>query len=150
MSEMLGNQYFMARNYEDAQKYLLPVYKNDPSNKLVKRKLVICSFMTGNVSRAFDLFFELINEDIEFIIKADPIFDDCPCQEIITELNLEKEVDIKESDQFILRGLIWLFCNPEQSLALFKKAGELEPNNSKITKTINVINRYIETEKESV
>jgi tetratricopeptide (TPR) repeat protein len=150
MSEMLGNQYFMARNYGEAQKYLLPAYERDSSNKLVKRKLVICFFMTGNVQKAFDFFFELISEDIEYITKADPISDDCPCHEIIRELNLENLPEAHQFEQLVLRGIIWLFCNPKQSLTFFEKAYKLEPQNVKVSQTLNIIQQYIKTEKESV
>ena len=151
MSEMLGNQYFMARKYGEAQKYLLPVYEKNPSNKLVKRKLIICFFMTGNVSKAFNFFYELITDDIDYITKTDPVSDDCPCHEIIRELNLENIATTKRQlEQLVLRGIIWLFCNPKQSLNFFRKASEIEPHNWKISETVKIINRYIETEKESV
>ena len=150
MSEMLGNQYFMARNYEEALKYLLPVYERNHSNNLVKRKLIICFFMTDKIFKAFDLFYELVLDDVEFIVKADPVFDDCPCQEIIRELNLENDSTSKQIEQLLLKGMIWLFCDPKQSLFFLEKAGEIEPHNAKISKTINTISKYLSHVRESI
>jgi len=78
MSEMLGNQYFMARNYFAALSELEKVFEKNPTNKSLKRKLIICYTQTNDLEKALILFNELVEEDIEFIIEADAIKDDCP------------------------------------------------------------------------
>ncbi len=73
MSEMLGNQYFMARNYINAEKELEPEYLKDSTNKGIRRKLIICYVQTRKFEKALDIFHSLVKEDVTFIISADKI-----------------------------------------------------------------------------
>src|SRR5574340_573758 len=100
MSEMLGNQYFLSRKYCEALRELEESLLKNPSNKSIKKKLIICYVMAGKVYTALELFEQLITEDIYFIINTDPILDDCPCPEIIYEIeNSSVYVDVKERRQ---------------------------------------------------
>ena len=94
MSEMLGNQYFMARKYQEAVKELEPVYLTDSVSKPIRRKLIIAYAQTGKLKKSLELFISLVKEDVEFIINADVIYDDCPCPEIVEKLKTK----IKEQD----------------------------------------------------
>ena len=78
-SEMLGNQYFLARNYESAAKNLQYALNIDPLNKAVRKKLVICYSQTGEIQKALNVFYNLIEEDIDYLINTDIVSDDCPC-----------------------------------------------------------------------
>jgi len=42
MSEMLGNQYFLARTFDKALVQFEEVIKKEPENEKVKKKLIIC------------------------------------------------------------------------------------------------------------
>ena len=81
-SEMLGNKYFLARNYNLAAVNFQETLKSDPINKTIRKKLIICYTQTGQVKKAFDIFYLLAKEDIEFIIDTDLVADDCPCEEL--------------------------------------------------------------------
>jgi tetratricopeptide (TPR) repeat protein len=63
-SEMLGNKYFLARNYENAAMNFQHTLQIDPINKSVKKKLIICYTQIGNIQKAFENFYQLVKEDI--------------------------------------------------------------------------------------
>jgi len=143
MSEMLGNQYFMARNYTAAQIELDECLLEYPDNKNVKKKLIICYIQTGNIPKATDLFISLIKEDIEFIVKTDLIEDDCPCPELINKIEKSNDIEENTVNYYSTLGIIWLYCSIEKSLENFEKALELDINNPTINKIIFLIKNYI-------
>jgi tetratricopeptide (TPR) repeat protein len=66
-SEMLGNKYFLARNYEGAAANFQYTLKTDPINKSVRKKLIICYTQIGQIQKAFENFYMLAKENINFI-----------------------------------------------------------------------------------
>lgn len=118
MSEMLGNQYFLSRKYCEALRELEQSLLNDPSNKSIKKKLIICYVMAGKVYTALELFEQLITEDIYFVINTDPILDDCPCPEIIYEIE-NSLVYTDEKEKAIGLGILWLYCDIKHSIKHF-------------------------------
>lgn len=147
MSEMLGNQYFMARKYQEAVKELEPVYFNDHGNMSVRRKLIIGYIQTGKLMKGLELFTSLVKEDISFIVNADPIFDDCPCSEIIKELQPSPNDSITP-DLNIYNGIIWLYCDPKISIKFLKKAIIDFPDNLGLKSTIEIIELFIKNEQK--
>ena len=144
MSEMLGNQFFMARNYPAAQKELEEVFLKDPQNISVKKKLVICYTQTGKLKDAINLFSKLLNENIEFIINTDPELDDCPCPELIEKIGNFNHQNESSFDHLLTLAIIWLYCDENKSLEYFKKLHELEPNNLLINQSIKKIESFIQ------
>lgn len=140
MSEMLGNQYFMARKYTDALAELEPCLAEDPQNKSIKRKLVICYTQTGKNQKAMDLFIELVDQDIEFILTADPIKDDCPCNELVE--NLEKQNLPENGEFYTLSGILWLYCDLQSSIDVFEKALTFDLENKTLQYLIKKLNFY--------
>lgn len=118
MHEMLGNQYFLARNYTEARNELELALKENPTSLSIKKKLIICHIQTGSIFRALDLFYEVVKENIFTIINTDPILDNCPCPEIIYEL--ENSLYSANSEVRTLSlGMLWLFCDIKESLKYF-------------------------------
>lgn len=118
MNEMLGNQYFLSRNYLQAQIELERALRFNPTNLSIKKKLVICNIQSGSVQRALDLFLETISEDINSIIDTDPIFDNCPCPQLVYEM----ENSLQQSntrDKILALGMLWLFCDLKESIKYF-------------------------------
>lgn len=110
MNEMLGNQYFLARNYIQAQGELESALIQNPLNVSIKKKLIICHIQTNTISRALDLFIDVITQDIHSIIDTDPIFDNCPCPQLV--LDMENSIDIKDEDERkTALGMMWLYCD---------------------------------------
>jgi len=144
MNEMLGNQYFMARNYRAAQDEFELAIKKDPTLNRLKKKLIICYTQTGKVKQAIDLFIELISEHIELIIDTDPIRDDCPCPDLVEQIEKLKDSHTNSLDYHLILGIVWLYCDVNKSIEYFIKARQLEPADPRINKTIQIIENYLQ------
>jgi len=144
MSEMLGNQYFMARNYKEAVRELEPVYLKNLENKHVIRKLILAYLQTGKLFKSLELFIGLVKEDINFIATADPIYDDCPCSEIINQLETLPK-DQLSPDTNLYCGILWLYCDPKVSIKFLKKAVIDFPENVGLKNTLEIIKEFIKT-----
>ncbi len=142
MSEMLGNQYFMARKFSLAETELIEFISRNESNKPARKKLIICLTQTGKIEKALKIFNKLIEEDIEFIIKTDPIKDDCPCPELVTKLESENKVAYSISELYTVLGMLWLYCDVNDSLKNFELAKIHLPKNSEIDFALNKIKTY--------
>lgn len=142
MSEMLGNHYFQLKNYSLAE----CAYENLSSSeisepKLIKR-LVICYTQTHKLEKALKLFLQLIEKDINTIIRTKQDEEFCPCNELIFQI---ENGDIQYENKFqtfTALGILWLYCNYKTSLNYFKKAINEEPKNPLLTKTIIIIENY--------
>ena len=144
MNEMLGNQYFMAINYRAAQDEFELAIKKDPTLNRLKKKLIICYTQTGKVKQAIDLFIELISEHIELIIDTDPIRDDCPCPDLVEQIEKLKDSHTNSLDYHLILGIVWLYCDVNKSIEYFIKARQLEPADPRINKTIQIIENYLQ------
>ncbi|MDP1676219.1 MAG: hypothetical protein Q8L88_05080 [Bacteroidota bacterium] len=118
MNEMLGNQYFLARNYTQAEKELETALAHKPLSVAIKKKLIICHIQTHTITRAVDLFIDVITQDIHSIIDTDPIFDNCPCPQLV--LDMENTIDTKdENERKLALGMLWLYCDIEPAYKYF-------------------------------
>jgi len=141
MSEMLGNQYFLARNYDGAALELEGALLKDARNKLIKRKLIICYNQIGQIKKALELFTSLIKEDARTIIDIDPVADDCPCPELVYKYEKDSE-KIQALDPMLRLGMLWLYCDVERSLAYFEKALSDNPGNPAIQSILSILDKY--------
>lgn len=142
MYEMKGNQYFLARNYKKAAENLEMALQIDPANKGIKRKLIICYVQTGLIDKAVELFISLSKEDISFIINTDPIEDDCPCPELVYDIEARQKAERLSLQQAQVLGILWLYCDVEVSHSYFQKALEIDPSNSRIKTILAIMNAY--------
>jgi pentatricopeptide repeat protein len=146
MSEMLGNQYFMARNYSAAQKEFEEVLLKYPENRPAKKKLVVCYTQTGKVKEAFAYFSELIKENIECIVKTDPIKDDCPCPELVEKLEPKNKSEVDSYEYNLIMGILWLYCDIHHSKHYFSKLKEMDPANKEVESVCLEIENYLQQE----
>lgn len=143
MKEMLGNQFFMARNYPAAQKEFEEVYLTKPGNISVKKKLLICYTQTGKLKEAIKLFCEIINEDLEIILKTDPVKEDCPCPELIEKIERQIHPENESYELLLILAIIWLYCDEKKSLEYFNKLHEIDPESKVVSSAIQIIRNYI-------
>jgi len=139
MNEMTAHQYFMVRKYYQASIEFEKIYNNEPDNNLVQKKLIICYTQSNRPKDALDLFLQLIKRDIKIIIKTDPDSDDCPCPDLITNINTDF---VRYEDKFTIKyvlGILWLYCDAEKSLCYFREALNIEKVNPKISEVIRII-----------
>jgi tetratricopeptide (TPR) repeat protein len=149
MSEMLGNQYFLGRDYARAAAELNKALKADTRNKGIRRKLVICFTQIGDIGKALDTFISLIKEDVEFVINTDPISDDCPCPELVFDMEQKLENSKNSIDFNLILGMLWLYCNVEKSLYYFNRVLQIDSEFSKVKIILALINAR-EVDKEEV
>lgn len=138
---MLGNQYFMARNYTSAQEELQKAFLKNPSDQ-IKKKLIVCYTQTGNLDLAVNTFTELLTKDIKLFLDTDPIKDDCPCTEIINQIENSGKYNIMSKEYLILLGIIWMYCETNNSLNYFRQALELDRSDERVKHIIELIKGY--------
>ncbi len=141
MSEMLGNQYFMARNFAAAHAEFEGVLLKDPCNNLVIKKQIICYAQIGKIHKALTLFHNLIETDIDIILNTDPINDDCPCPEIIRQMN-DRSIDLLEKEENLRLGILWLYCDIKKSIQYFKIASLDNKESTLIKSVLNKLQQY--------
>ncbi|MCK9282534.1 MAG: hypothetical protein M0P71_18110 [Melioribacteraceae bacterium] len=139
MNEMLGNQYFMTRKYSLAFEEFEKALLSDENNLNIKKKLVVCYTQTGKIIKAKELFFDLIRNDINIVINTDPIVDDCPCPDLIARLENDLIANKGSYEYHVALGIIWLYCDADNSLQYFIEARKLNPNDSLLEQIVNVL-----------
>ena len=150
MDEMLGNHYFLTRNYARAADLLEKALRSDQKNKAIRRKLIICFAETGHVDKALTVFLSLIKEDIDFIINTDPVDDDCPCPELVFDME-HWNVNTRQSlDDAEVLGMLWLFCNLHKSFEYFTQAANMDKNNKMIKSILALLNVRLQKENAKV
>jgi tetratricopeptide (TPR) repeat protein len=142
MHEMLGNQLFLARKYSQATDNLEKALQSKPASKGIKRKLIICYTQIGQIQRALETFLSLLRTDIEFIINIDPLDDDCPCLELVREMEKKYDENRGSLDYLLVLGMLWLYCNFEKSKQYFNKAQDIVPKNQTVQAIVKIINNY--------
>jgi tetratricopeptide (TPR) repeat protein len=148
MFEMLGNQLFLVRNYSRAMEMLEKALWEDPKNKYVRRKLIICYTQTGDLDQALKNLLWFLKKDIHFIIDIDPVAEDCPCSELVYEIEAKLRENQDSFDFHTILGILWLYCNIERSLSHFLKARELAPANPDVKSAIAYIQGYLDQSKQ--
>ncbi len=136
---MLGNKYFLARNYEGAAANFQYTLKTDPINKSVRKKLIICYTQIGQIQKAFESFYQLVKEDINFIIETDLVADDCPCVELTDKYGNILPYENESYDLKLMLGMLWLYCNAEKSFEFFKRIIVENPGDSRIKEIASLI-----------
>ncbi len=147
MYEMLGNQYFLARNYSRAAENLEKALRKNPRNKRVRRKLIICYTQLGEVEKALNTFISLIKEDVDFVINTDPIDDDCPCSELVFDLERKVAERGESLNDLIVLGILWLYCNVDRSWNYFLQASRMNPDEARIKSVLSILKPRIDHPK---
>jgi pentatricopeptide repeat protein len=150
MDEMLGNHYFLARNYPRAADLLEKALRSDPKNKGIRRKLIICFAQTGQINKALSVFLSLIKEDIDFVINTDPVDDDCPCPELVFEMENGQVDNYQSLDSTLVLGMLWLYCNFHKSLEYFSQAAKMDTNHKMIKSILALLDVRLQKDNSKV
>lgn len=140
---MLGNQYFMARNYLGAADAFQNVLKDEPKNLNAKKKLIISLTQIGKFSKAFELFADFISENIDYIVNTDPAKDDCPCAELVNNLEVKSKYGTESITILETLGILWLYCDIHNSIEYFEKALQLIPNDVKLNSILIILKKKL-------
>jgi pentatricopeptide repeat protein len=147
VSEMLGNQYFLAKKYASAASNFIQTLLEDPQNKSVRKKLIICYTQTGDINKALDVFIELIKEDMDFVTNTDIKEDACPCPELIAKYGTVLPYESNSTDLRIMLSILWLYCDAEKSLEFFKSLLDENVENIKISSIVKIIENRLKTKQ---
>ncbi len=142
MSEMLGNRYFLARQFDKAIPYLEEALAQNPTIDKIKKKLVVCLIQIGQIERAISLFHEIILKNPHTIIDTDAYYDDCPCAELIPLW--EKKLNMKEDSVECMKimGMLTLYCDVKKSRSYFKKAISLSEKPARLKSILDHIQSF--------
>lgn len=143
MKEMLGNQYFLARNYAKVIECFEPLLKKNKANVSMIKKLIIAYCEVGKIYQAFELFNSLVSRDIQSIIDTDPVRDDCPCPELVYDMERMTATEEGTMEYYLVLGILWLYCDVRQSYKNFEKALQIAPDNQQIKTVLNSIEAYM-------
>ncbi len=149
LSEMLGNQYFMARNYAAAAVQLQGALEKHPTSKAIRRRLIVCHTQTGMIQKAFSLFRSLVKEDVDFIINTDPVDDDCPCQELVREGECLSPTAETSVDFYIKMGMLWLFCDLQRAVECFARAAAASPGDQAVLEISQLLTKRLKASYSS-
>lgn len=140
---MLGNQYFMARNYIAAANAFQKVLIEDPNNINARKKLIIAFTQIGKYNKAVDLFYSFISNHLNNIIETDPIKDDCPCPELVHNLEHLTQRGDESFTTYEVLGILWLYCDIHKSIECFKKALKIKPKDEKANAILVILNKRL-------
>jgi len=118
---MLGNRYFLARQFDKAIPCLEEALQRNPNGHKIKKKLVVCYIEVGQVERAFNYFHTLVHLDPHIIIDTDPYYDDCPCCELIPIWENKHEQGAGTVDVLKILGMLYLYCNVDKAIEFFNE-----------------------------
>lgn len=136
---MLANYHFLIRDYYLALEELEKHLSIKPEDKRAKKKLIICYTQTEQLSKAFELFYELVCEDINFIVNTDPESEDCPCPALVEKLEKKEMQRPSNLELYLELGILWLYCDKEKSLKYFEKVRSLDNTDFRISSIIDKI-----------
>jgi tetratricopeptide (TPR) repeat protein len=125
MSEMLGNRYFIARQFDKAIHQLEEAIAHSQNPDKVKKKLIICYVQTGNIDRALHFFLDLVKKDPQIIVDTDPYYDDCPCNELIPLWDQKLASEPSNTNYHMVLGILNLYCDIHESIDHFKAAQKI-------------------------
>jgi len=125
MSEMLGNRYFIARQFDKAIPQLEDALNSETNTEMVKKKLIICYLQTAQTERALKLFYEVVFKDPHLIIDTDFYHDDCPCPEILPAWEQKLTYPDFSLELYEILGILYLYCDYKKSISYLKKAHQV-------------------------
>ena len=142
MSEMLGNHYFQLRKYMLAEQTYESLSFPELSSLKIQKKMIICYTQTNKLQKAFNLFAQMIENDVETFLKSNLNADDCPCNDLIFRIENGEIKYENDLQTFTVLGILWMFCNYKTSLNYFKMAKNESPANELIESTLALIEKY--------
>ena len=148
MSEMLGNHYFLVRNYGAAIKAYEKAFPDSLPKETIK-KLIICHLANDNFETAKLLFLKLLSDDPKTIVRTDIKNEDCPCPELIGDYESKITKNSTVFD-FIRLAILWFYCDAKISLNYFQRAKEITPENNFVDETIKKIKSIINQTNQEV
>lgn len=131
----------MIRNYEKAIHTYESVVSRNGTTKSIRKKMIICYIRTSKIEKALAEFCKLVEEDIMFLTNTDLKAEDCPCAEIISEIEND-EIHYEETEKHLAMGILWIYCDLKISLQYFDDYMMKNQNNSELNNAYQIIKAY--------
>jgi len=127
-----------------AAKELDEALEKNPQSKAIRKKLIVCHVQEGNSDRSLQILLSLVREDdIDCIVKTDPLLDDCPCPELVYDFE-ERFKNFADSKEYLIRlAILWLYCDIEKSYTHFKEYQKVAPKDETINEIIDYLTSYL-------
>jgi tetratricopeptide (TPR) repeat protein len=148
MSEMLGNHYFLSRDFGLAIEAFSKTFHTSYPNNILK-KLIICHITQGNIKTAKEYFLKVISDNPFIIINTDIVDEDCPCPNLINQIE-NKFKTHSSLDDLTSLGMLWLYCDIQRSLDYFNIATTSYPNDNFISQLLKILNQINSIKRTNV
>lgn len=119
MSEMLANQYFMVRKYSLAKEEYENLFLKGKGDDNIIKKLIVCYVVSSELDKATALFYDLIKRNPQIIIDTKLNDEDCPCPEIIPNIQIGRIKFNSEDEKNLALGILSLYCDINESIKYF-------------------------------
>lgn len=146
---MLGNQYFLSKKYDNAAGNFRQTLLEDPQNKSVRKKLIICYTQIAEINKALNAFMELLKEDIEFVTNTNIKEDAYPCPELIAKYGTVLPYENNSTDLRIMLSILWLYCDAEKSYKFFKSLLDEDIEKDKISMIVKIFGNSLKANKQN-
>ncbi|MCG8607594.1 hypothetical protein MJD09_21745 [bacterium] len=127
MERMLGNQYFMARRFEDAIPCFENALRKTPSDPGIMKHLIGCYVMTGNIEGALHNLGDLLARGIAKGIDPLPDAEEDAFRQMLAEWYRKPPRTQSRFEYLLSIAILTLLCEPELAPAYFKEAQKLAP-----------------------
>ena len=144
MSEMLANNYFIVRDYAKAREVFLQLPEPVRDDCRVLKKLILCEIFLSQPYKALHYLLTILRRDPAIIIKIDIDTEDCPCRDLIIEL--EERAGYSDGDErsILSLAMLWLYCNLQRAMEYLDLIEDPE-NKPGIPEFKFLINKYLTT-----
>ncbi len=141
MSEMLGNRYFIAREFEKAVPILETALLANPALSRVRKKLIISYTQVDRIDDALDLFLKTLEDDPRSIIDTDLEAEDCPCPHLCSSIERRLPYLKDPSSALITLGILELFCDIDASRSYISEVTQLAPDDSRSAMALTLLKK---------
>ena len=142
MSVMLGNRYFIARQFDKALDQYEQAFEHSNFTIKIKKRVIICYIQTNQIDQAIRYFYNLVIKDPAIIIDTDPYLDDCPCPEVIPDWENIKRDNPQTANINEILGMLYLYCDLDKAIKAFEESIALNRQNILVSSIIKKLKAY--------
>ena len=125
MSEMLGNRYFMARQFALALPHLQTAVEKAPGNARARQKLVVCYLAADMLNAALSHFIRLFDQAPTLALMADPDMEICPCRELLASFSQTMAGRQRTARDYLTLGLLRASSDLPQAIDDLQRARDM-------------------------
>lgn len=141
MSLMLGNRYFLDRDYARAVPLLEAARAETPEAARVLKRLVIAYVQLEELELALDRLELVLSRSPRAVIDTDPDEEDCPCPALCAAF--ERRLGSGPATYSVVLGLgiLELYCDLQRARRHLRQAHDLRPAEARLTRVLALAER---------